>query len=184
MKVYETSSCDDANRLINDYTEDHIIVFTALDNSVFTGQFATFDKTECNQLGFDIGVGQYHGGSIVNMVGDITVGVVSWGHSELVTEILEEVFMWLEGHSYNVVMDDNDLLLDDKKVASWARATLISGWSQSYVHFSIGPMDLSLVEAICTKPMTKIPGSLSDYGLTKEFILNIINPIIQEATLT
>ena len=73
-------------------------------------------------------------------------------------------------------MCSSDLLADGKKVASWARATLITGWVQTVAHFSVN-VDVDLIRQICTKPMVKVPGALSDYGITAEMIWDDIKDI-------
>ena len=148
--------------------------------SVWTGQLATLDLAACERLGLEVGQGQYLGGSIVNMPGDLGICITTWGNSELAPQIVERMTERLRELG-EVSMDENDILLDGKKVLSWARATTLQGWCQSVIHCSVGPMNLDLVREICTKPMKKVPGSLGDYGVTAKELWSIAASMIEEA---
>lgn len=151
------------------------------DRSVWTGQLPTLDPDACARHGLTVGQGQYLGGSIVNMPGDLSICITTWGNSELAPRIVERMTERLRELG-EVSMDENDILLEGKKVVSWARATTVKGWCQSVIHCSVGPMDLDLVREICTKPMEKVPGSLGDYGVTAEELWSIAEPMIKGAT--
>lgn len=152
----------------------------SLDQSVWTGQLPTLDLDACARHGFTVGQGEYMGGSIVNMPGDLSICITTWGDSDLAPEIVERMMEQLTGMG-KLSQDENDILLDGQKVLSWARATIRQGWCQSVIHCSIGPMDLDLVREICTKPMEKIPGSLGDYGIIAQDLLKIAEPILLSA---
>lgn len=149
--------------------------------SVWTGQLATLDLAACERLGLEVGQGQYLGGSIVNMPGDLSICITTWGTSELAPQIVERMTERLRELG-EVSIDENDILLEGKKVVSWARATTLRGWCQSVIHCSVGPMDLKLVREICTKPMEKVPGSLGEHGVTAEELWSIAASMIEEAT--
>lgn len=68
--------------------------------------------------------------------------------------------------------DNNDILIDDYKVASGCESTI--GEFQ-YMGYQISMFqDIELIKNVCNKEMIKIPKGLNDYGLTtndiKEFI--------------
>lgn len=83
---------------------------------------------------------------------------------------------YLSGYG-NVRLDGNDILLDDRKVASWASMDH-DGYITRVMHISVG-MDEDLVNEICTKPMVKRPGRLADYAITSNDILSAIEPVIR-----
>lgn len=175
VKIYKTTSCKEFEQLASAFIEPRYIIHITDKPCAWTGQLNTLNRTECERRDIDIGQGEYLGGSIVNMPGDLTICIITWGNSNLPQQIVDTTAKWLSERKISIVRDENDILADGKKVISWARATTLQGWCQSAVHFSIGPMDLALVKAICTKPMKKIPGSLSEYGITAEMILNEIH---------
>jgi len=179
MKVYRTSDCKEFEKIVSEYTEECLAIHTSNTMCVWTGKLPTLNRAECKNLGLEIGQGEYLGGSIVNMAGDLTIGIITWGDSDIVLTIFQKIFSWLlDEKKVNVSQDNNDILADGKKVASWARATKKDGWCQSFIHFSIGEMNTELVDKICSKEMNKIPGSLCDYGIDSEMILEQINSII------
>ena len=141
------------------------ILHTATSVNVWTGQLDTLNRRACLDHELFVGTGQYLGGTIVNMPGDLSVVIATWGSSEIGPQIVDRFAKLLEDRGIDIAEDENDILADGKKVISWARATTVKGWCQTVVHFSIGKMDLSLVQEICTKPMKKVPGALSDYNI-------------------
>ena len=180
MKMYMTSNCVDFEQLASEWTEERVIVHVAAGNCVWTGRGITMDRLECKRRGLPIGQGEYLGGTIVCMPGDLSICIATWGNSEAAPRIVDRVSSWLEDRGIGITYSENDILVEDKKVISWARATTLAGWCQSVVHFSVGPMDLELVKSICTKPMKKEPGSLGNYGITAEDILAAITPHFKE----
>lgn len=180
MKVYETSSLSEAVRLAEEWNEERCIVHISTEPCVLTGQLLTLNRNECNRRGLEIGQAVYLGGSIVNMLGDLSICIITWGNSDIAQNIVDCAAKWLVERGISVLRDGNDVLADGKKVISWAMATTLSGWCQSVVHFSIGPMDMGLVQAICTKPMEKVPGSLGDHKITAEEIYSaVVEPLIK-----
>lgn len=179
MKAYHTNSCTEFTHLASEFSEERIITHVTKTSCVWTGQLPTLNCEECEKRGIEIGQGEYLGGSIVNMPGDLSLCIVTWGDSDLAPQIVDKTAEWLSERGISITYDENDVLADSKKVVSWARATTLQGWCQSVVHFSIGEMDLELVKAICTKPMVKVPGALSEYGVTAEDLWTVIEPIIE-----
>ena len=159
--------------------QEGIIVNIAEDVFVETGLLRSLDRDICDEKDIYVGEAIYLGGTIVVMPGDLSLCITTWGSSDLAPNIVSRSEEWLVERGINVSRNENDLLADNKKVVSWARATAVNGWCQSVVHFSIGVVDLELITKICTKPMIKIPGALSDYGITAEMIYEkFIKPII------
>lgn len=75
----------------------------------------------------------------------------------------------------SVRQDNNDVLIDDFKVASGAEVTLPTGLQYMVYQININ-QDLEVIKHACTKPMIKIPKALSEYGITtkemSEFCIN------------
>lgn len=172
MDIIKTTNPLEFESYANDCLSGHegMVLHVAASVNAWTGQLDTLDRAECERRGIVIGTGLYLGGSIVNMPGDLSVCLTTWGESDFAPRAVDAIADWLASRGVAITRDGNDVLADGKKVISWARAMHIRGWCQSVIHFSVGPMDLDLVKAICTKPMAKIPGALSDYGVTAEMI--------------
>lgn len=179
MKIYRTSSCKETEQLAGAYTEERLIVCVTEKPCVFTGRSHALNQKACDLRGLEVGRGEYLGGSIVCMPGDLSLCRISWGRNDWAERVVKLFLAWLKGKVTNIETDGNDVLAAGKKVISWARATTKAGWCQSVVHFSVGPMDLDLVKAICTKPMNKIPGSLGEYGIRAEDVLAVIEPLVK-----
>ena len=176
MKIQRTRNADYFESVANECLagREGIVVCINADVCVWTGELNTLNLTECKRRNLYVGKGKYLGGSIVNMPGDLSICITAWGNSELAPKIVDHAAEWLAERGISITRDENDVLADGKKVISWARATTLQGWCQSVVHFSVGAMDLELVQAICTKPMVKVPGALSLYGITADMIWNEI----------
>jgi len=157
--------------LDKDNGHEGLVIHVCEEPCVWTGQIPTLDEQECIRRGLTVCRGRYLGGSIVNMPGDLSLCLTTWGDSEQAPQWVDKLAAYLDRRGIAVTRDDNDVLADGKKVLSWARATTIDGWQQSVVHCSVGRMDLELVEAVCTKPMVKVPGSLVEYGITADELL-------------
>lgn len=173
MEIVRTTDAGEFERLSREKAE-RVLIHEAKRPCVWTGLLDTLDTDACVRRGLVIGRGLYLGGSIVCMPGDLTACRVRFGADEWAPELADTASAWLEGRGIAVTRDENDVLADGRKVISWARAASYDGWRQSFVHFSIGPMDLDLVRAVCTKPMTKVPGSLGEYGVTAEDLIGAL----------
>ena len=173
MIIIKTSDSGEVGRFIAGRLDgpESMLIHVAREPVVSTGQLNTLDLVECERRGLYVGKWEYLGGTIVVMPGDLSMCIVTWGESDLAQQIVDTVAEWLAGRGIEVTRDGNDVMAYGKKVVSWARATNRNGWCQSVVHFSVGPMDLDLVRAICTKPMVKVPGSLGKYGISANDIL-------------
>ena len=177
MEIYKAETAADFERYANECLEGHegIVIHVSDKPSVWTGQLPTIDKAACEENGLFIGTGKYLGGTIVNMKGDVSICHTSWGVTDFAPDIVDRFAEYLAERGISVTRDENDVLAGGKKILSWARATTLQGWTQSVIHFSVGKINLKLIKAICTKPMVKKPGSLSELGVTTEDVLNFLN---------
>lgn len=182
MRIQRTKRADYFESIANEYLagREGIVVCINDNPCVWTGELDTLDLAACQKHNMYVGHGKYIGGSIVNMPGDLSICITTWGDSNLALQIVNKAATWLSERGVNITSDKNDILADEKKVISWAKATTLQGWCQSVVHFSVGQMDLDLIKEICTKPMIKEPGALSLYGLTAEMIWNEIKEVIDQ----
>lgn len=177
MEVYKAKTPTDFERYANECLSGHegIVIYVSDAPSVWTGQLPTINRAACAQKGLVIGTGQYLGGTIVNMVGDVSICHTSWGVTDFAPDIVNRFAEYMANRGIEVSRNENDILANGKKVLSWARCTTYAGWTQSVIHFSVGKMDLELVNLICEKPMLKEPGSLLKLGITTIDILSFLN---------
>lgn len=174
MEVYRTSDPIEALRLSEECLAGHEGLIVHVTDSIFveTGAFPTCSTAVCAELGIPVCKAGYLGGSIVCFPGDVSLCEISWGNSSFAPDTVDRAEKWLRDKGLTVTRDGNDVLVDDRKVISWARATTLQGWCQSVVHFSVSS-DEELIRKICTKEMVKRPGALSNYGITAGDILEV-----------
>ena len=147
--------------------------------SIWTGKLPSFNRTECENRGFYIGEAPYYGGTIVNMAGDISICVTVNDNAYYIKSLNEEIKKYLIACGLSVARDKNDTLVDKKKIMSWASALPKNKWHSGVIHISIGQIDLDTIKAICTKPMSKQPGALCNYGITADNIMPIIENFLR-----
>ena len=172
METYITNDPLEALRLSEECLAGHEGLIVHIADSVFveTGAFPTCDTVVCETLGIPVCRARYLGGSIVCFPGDLSFCEISWGHSDFAPELVASATAWLQSKGLSVERDGNDILVDGRKVVSWARAATSKGWVQSVVHFSV-MSDEALIQRICTKQMVKRPGALAEYGISADDIL-------------
>ena len=115
------------------------------------------------------------GGAFVINKGDIGLGHIAKGLDNSVGfDIYYKFTEYLKQKGLNAESKDNDILIDGYKVFGWASyhyqnadATFIT------CHFTMS-VDLDLINAICTKPMNKVPKGLSDFGITREEVIQFL----------
>ena len=114
------------------------------------------------------------GGAIVFFPGNIAVDAIYLGtNKELPYFFREDFISFLRSHGIETELDNNDIMVDNKKVAGVVYTEIANKYSYLGMAISINS-DVDLINQICTKPMIKIPGALSDYGITTEKMMNWI----------
>lgn len=112
------------------------------------------------------------GGAIVFFPGNIAIDAIYLGtDKELPYFFREDFISFLQAHGINTELDNNDIMVDHKKVAGVVYAEILGKYSYLGMAISINS-DVDLINQICTKPMVKIPGALSDYGITTQEVMN------------
>lgn len=182
MEIKYTTDAKAFEKYANECLAGHegAIIHSAETPCIWTGLLPTYDKKEAQKRGFTVGVGQYYAGTIVCMPGDISICITTWGTCNKGKEVCDAVATLLEERGISVLHDGNDILAEGKKVASYCTVPQLSGWVQTVIHISIGAMDIDLVKAICTKPMEKTPGALSDLGIYSNDIMSIIYKLLNK----
>lgn len=114
------------------------------------------------------------GGTIVlfqgNVVGDAIYAIES---ADIVSDFIKEFTAYLTGFGLSSNFDGNDILVDNKKIVGLVYKPIIKNYYYFGVSISINA-DINLIKNICTKPMKKIPGALSDYGITTDEVMEFV----------
>ena len=127
-----------------------------------------------------VDIGRRGGAFVVNK-GDIGLGYVGYGLDNTVGELISRKFTeHLKDKGLNAEERDNDILIDGYKVFGWA-SNYYKEYDAIYItcHFTIS-VDLELIQKICTKPMNKTPKGLSEFGISREEIIEFIEKTLGE----
>ena len=144
------------------------------DLSVNYGRDGDIDFDYCDEHGIPYFFIDRKGGAIVLFPGNIAVDAIySVSSCNLAIMFLEDMVQFLEARNINASIEGNDLMVDGKKIVGAVGQPLPTPFDgYSYMGFSISiNSDAELIDKICTKPMNKVPGALSDYGITTEEVM-------------
>lgn len=173
IKIIKTNNlieCQEQADLAEDNT---LIVYIANEVGVLTNSHCNFNKDYCIENNIPIAYGKYIGGTIVNFPGDLSLCLTTKERTTFGQDVYELSIGYLESKGLNPFRDNNDTLLNKKKVISWASGICDNGFYQTVIHFSINS-NIELINNICTKKMVKIPGALFECNITGEELFDII----------
>lgn len=131
-----------------------------------------FNKSFCEENNISIYYTGHRGGTIINSTEDVSIGLFNCGHC---LHVIQSLVSYLRGKGLSCVLDDNDILVDGYKVIGISQRHNDKG-SPIAMHISI-VVDLDLIKNICTKPMNKVPKGLSEFGITREEIIEFIQSL-------
>ena len=121
------------------------------------------------------------GGVTILQEGNVSFAIVNNPNEHHYFSIVLQKFMdFLRSKGLEPINDGNDILVDGFKVCAFSSNYIEEyKWSFSSFTFTIN-IDLDLVRNVCNKPMVKIPKGLSEFGITREEILNLLEEVINE----
>ena len=175
MTTFQTKSNHEAAeialRIMGEHGEGRIALFSS-ELAVVYGSPQYVNIPACIRRGIFMFPAAHLAGAIVCFPGDLSIMELRYGHGSFGSDAIKTAERLVKTHSEHALIDGNDLLVDGKKIASWADISL-SGYYQSVVHFSVHS-DVDLIRELCKKPMVKTPGALSDYGITAADIMTAL----------
>lgn len=116
---------------------------------------------------------QRSGGAIVSSVGDFEFVIVDpKTNTKQMPLLLSKLVHLLVSRNLYVEINENDILVEGHKVASWAYK-IVPGGIYTAMHISTS-VDLEAIKHICKKEMKKIPKGLNDFGITLKDLEEII----------
>ena len=183
--IYRTVDNQGAMAAAKDLMErqsDGLVLLFSSELAVVYGHPQYIDTNVCARNGAFLYQAWHLGGAIICFPGDLSIMELKNGGSNFGYESISAVRDMLESRKIDALIDGNDLMVDGRKCGSWAR-TIDSGYTQIVVHFSINS-DMQTIQELCAKPMVKIPGALSDYGITAEDIWTVIKEHMPLSSLT
>lgn len=176
--VYEDSNEMELYYSLN-YMKEHSIpalsvVFPLEDLSVNYGTANDINKEFCDNNNIHYRYEERSGGCMVLFPGNIIIQDVYPTNNFLRQHAFTNDFVnWLIEKGINATTDNNDVMVDNKKIIGTVSYTLqepYRGWVYFLASISIN-VDSDLISNICTKNSTKIPGALSTYGITTDEVM-------------
>lgn len=138
---------------------------------VLVGKYQDVNFDFCKENSIEIINIQHNGGSVV-----LTESAIGFAHigndfdNKISNMIISDFVNFLRSKRLDAIYDGNDILVEGYKTSSSAK-TIIN--NKTYFVFQVSlNNDVELIKNICTKPMNKIPKSLSDFGVTREEVIS------------
>lgn len=140
---------------------------------VHLGLESDIDEEYCEKNEIPIFRVQRSGGAIVSNIGDFEFVIVDKKtDTRKVPLLLEKLIHCMVSKNVRVKVENNDILAEGYKVASWAYRS-VPGGMYTAIHISMS-VNLEAIKNICKKEMKKIPKGLNDFGIYEEDILKIL----------
>lgn len=141
---------------------------------VHLGLEEDINEDYCKENNIPIFRVQRTGGAIVSNVGDFDFVVVNnHTNTNQLPPLFSKLIQVLNSKGIRFSIENNDLLCDGYKVASYAYRGLPNNLIYTAMHISMS-VNMDLIKNICKKEMVKIPKGLNDFGIYEEDILNIM----------
>lgn len=119
---------------------------------------------------------QRTGGAIVSNVGDFEFVIVDPKTNKTkMPPLFSKLIHVLVSKNLYVEIENNDILVDGYKVASWAYKD-VQGGIYTAMHISMS-VNMESIKNICKKEMKKVPKGLNDFGVYEEDILKILEEL-------
>lgn len=162
---------------MNDNQMDSFTMLCTTENlSVNYGDEDSIDMDVCEEHNVQLFHENRQGGAIVMFPGNIAFHDIRRGNTFLFHyNFMDEFTEWLRSKGLDATTSRNDIMVDGKKVAG-AIVELYKEHPNIAFFGSVVSVnaDVELIDKICTKEMVKVPGALSDYGITTEEVIQFV----------
>lgn len=176
MNIYPTLYENVENAVLEmlTYKKTGAIYGIAESNWIIAGVNEQLNESAVKQTGIPVLHLNHEGGCIVVSPGDIDIGLFTERDlgNKIKDNLIQNLAILLQKKGYTSTIEKNDLMVEGKKVMGFG-SRMFSNILYTAIHISINT-DIELIKNICTKPMEKIPGKLSDYGITTQEVVNIL----------
>lgn len=123
--------------------------------------------------------GKFAGGTYVLFPNDIAF---AWYTSEsLLSDIVVELFRFLQSENVPVYEDGNDFMVKGKKLFGTMSMEVPNGCYEG-IFFCFDP-DIDLIKSVCVKEMKKEPIGLTTFGIKPEMIITFCRQMIEKHNL-
>lgn len=131
------------------------------------------DEEYCKENNIPIFRVQRSGGAIVSNINDFEFVIVNKEtDTNKMPPLFNKLVHLLVSKNVNVKIENNDLLAEGYKVASWSYRT-VPGGIYTAMHISMS-VNLKSIKNICKKEMHKVPKGLNDFGITNEEVERLV----------
>lgn len=132
------------------------------------------NTNEIQKRGIRLVAINHEGGTIIASPGDVQIGIFTEGYTGNIyrENIINNIITKVRNNGYNVVIANNDILVNGKKVVGFG-SRMFGKILYTAIQVSIN-IDVDLIKSICTKRMEKIPDGLKNYGIITQDILDIL----------
>ena len=151
--------------------QEEVLGYMVVDEDyVSPGYHNEFNREFCEKNNIKICPSQNQGGVLFISKGDFEIGLFSKDTENKFHEEFAKVLKdYLVGKGINCEYQGNDLIADGQyKVTSFSTRRYGDILFSAF-HIAIN-MNLEMIQAICLKPMVKVPKGLADYGVTTDEI--------------
>lgn len=144
------------------------------ENCAIVGSNFGANIQEIERCGIRSGQINHEGGTIIASPGDVQIGILTEGYSGHVYRdiIINGIIDKLKANNHDAILEGNDILVNGRKVVGFG-SRMFGKILFTAIQVSID-INLDLIKSICTKPMTKMPDGLKNYGITTQDILDIL----------
>lgn len=175
------STLANSEEIINDILtqqKEAVVYCIPDDYCVIIGNREQTNQRAINNLNLNCIKANHEGGIIIMSPGDVEVGIFTKGYygHDIRTEILEAIIQKLIANGIEAQIIDNDVLIDGRKVIGFG-SRMVGKILYTAIQISVN-INLELIRAVCTKPMFKVPDGLSNYGVTTEYVISVIEKIL------
>ena len=161
----------------NDEDVVFIVVFEKY-GAVVGNNYNTYDITALTEANIDVYHSHYDGGCGIISPGNVCVMAYLREPFDLAKVVFFAVKDFLQNKGIKSFTKDNDLVISENDVLYKVAGS--AGSKNEYDKWEIGVMisinvDIEKINQICTKKINKIPKGLSDYNITTNNIVNLLN---------
>lgn len=176
MKIIKTTHAQVTQEVaqILQQQQEACVYVVAEEPCVVVGTNNGADIGRANEIGIRVVNIHHEGGCIVISPGDVDIGLFTEGYygRDIRDAIINKLIALLSANGLKGEIVDNDLLVNGCKVVGFG-SRMYGQILYTAIHISVNA-NLDLIQQICTKPMKKIPGSLSEYGVNTSDVVNIL----------
>ena len=141
---------------------------------VHIGLDEDIDEQYCKENNIPVFRVQRTGGAIVSNIGDFDFVIVNKNtNTQNIPLLFAKLIQTLNKKAVKFSIENNDLLCDGYKVASYAYRILPNNLVYTAMHISMS-VDMELIKNICKKEMKKVPKGLNDFGIYENDIIELI----------